>query len=163
MAQSAGRWGIMTGTFSTPRRNLLCRVLSSFGSLLLLLSTPGDVMFLPRTAHHSVPSSSKIPFLRHRSETCWCSPHSCPKKHDCFSSDHLRDLRGEPLSQCCATDAEGIVNLYQTLHTGLGVMHNCRCGREFLESKSLWRFRTRSSGTEERVVSSRSALCEIPN
>ena len=130
-----GLRGSMTGTFPTLRRNLLCRVLSSFGSLLLLLSTPGDVMFLPRTAHHSMPSTSKMPFLRHRSETCWCSPHSCPKKHDCFSPDHLRDLRGEPVSQCCdqivhldlATVAEGIVNLYQTLHAGLGVMHNFRC------------------------------------
>ena len=159
-----GLRGSMTSTFSTPRRNLLCRVLSSFGSLLLLLSTPGDVMFLPRTAHHSMPSSSKMPFLRHRSETCWCSPHQCPKKHDCFSPDHLRDLRGEPLSQCwdqivhldLATDADGIVKLNQTLHACLGVMHNCRCGRELLEPKSQLGFRARSSGTEHYVVSSRS-------
>ena len=160
-----GLRGSMTGTFPTPRRNWLCRVLSSFGSLLLLLSTPGDVMFLPRTAHHSMPNSSKMPFLRHRSETCWCSPHWCPKKTTIVS----RPITSVNIvvSHCPSTVTRlstwtwppmqmVIVNLNQTLHAGLGVMHNCRCGREFLEFKSLWGFRPRSSGTEDKVVSSRS-------
>ena len=140
---ASGLLGSTKCTLPTPRRNLLSLVLSiSSGSPLLRLSTPGDVTFLPKSPHYSMPSSSKYPSFGISLKRVGVFHNRVPKNTTgcglitsvIFVVSHCPRVENRmPNGTLMHRGSSTSTNIFTLC---LGVMHNCTLESQFLRDDS---------------------------